>query len=84
MVENAPPLRIAQLDYGWEVTFHSRNGTLLHISHCNSEIAALRAANFIAGHYGYEGPVLLETRSARQQISLERIMATQAQPGKAS
>lgn len=81
MSGDKPRLRIEELAHGWEVLFHDRAGSLLHISHCETEIAALRAARFIVRHYNYDGPALLTTRRAQHRIDIDELMAAGPRSG---
>ncbi len=67
-------LIIEQKEYGWEVVFYGGDGRIRHISHSESEIAALRSAYHMARYYHYEEHVLLRSRYGDKALDLEQLM----------
>ncbi len=67
-------LVIEELEAGWEVVFYGPDGSVRHVSHSDSEIAALRAAYWIARYYGYKDRVLLKTRLVDHELDLAGLM----------
>ena len=63
----------------WEVVFYDEEGRIRHISHSQSEIAALRAAYFIARYYNYTAKALMRTRHGDKQLDITQIMQNRRQ-----
>ncbi len=69
-------LVVEEMENGdWEVVFYGTDGKIRHVSHSDKEIAALRAAYWIARYYGYKDQVLVRARHVDHHLNIDGLMS---------